>query len=119
LPILNLSALAADIRILIFCGAAVLLIIVLPPFLNWRKTVRCLGCRKWFRLEFRNFDVRDKVVGHSSTRYGGGLGSRFFARLFLHAARTNADPFIREWGTARFVCKNCGCLISIETRRDR
>ncbi|MDR2019302.1 MAG: hypothetical protein LBQ14_00880 [Treponema sp.] len=111
--------LISDTKILIATGAAVFLIMVLPAFFNWRKTVRCPGCRKWFRLDYQGFEVRDKVVGHSSTRYGGGLGNRFFARLFLHRSRTNADPFIREWGTARFLCKNCGCQILIDTRRDR
>jgi hypothetical protein len=115
----ELSILIHDPKILIALGTIIFLIIVLSTFFNWRKTVRCPRCRKWFRLAYQAFDVRDKVVGQSSTRYGGGLGNRFFARLFLHASRTNADPFIREWGTARFVCKNCGCLISIETRRDR
>jgi hypothetical protein len=85
---------AADVRILIPCGVAVLLIVSLPAFLNWRKTVRCPRYRKWFKLELQTFDVRDKVVGQSSTRYGGGLGNRFFARVFLHASRTNADPFV-------------------------
>jgi hypothetical protein len=115
----ELSLLIHDPKILAAAGALIFLIIALPTFFNWRKTVHCPRCWKWFRLEYQAFDVRDKVVGHSNTRYGGGLGSRFFARLFLHASRTNADPFIREWGTARFVCKNCECLISIEARRDR
>jgi hypothetical protein len=115
----ELLLLIHDPKILIAAGALIFLIIALPAFLNWRKTVRCPRCRKWFRLAYQAFDVRDKVVGHSSTRYGGGLGNRFFARLFLHASRTNADPYIREWGTARFVCKNCGCQIMIDTKRDK
>jgi predicted RNA-binding Zn-ribbon protein involved in translation (DUF1610 family) len=106
-------------KILAAVGALIFLIITLPAFLNWRKTVRCPKCGKWFRLEYEGFDVRDKVVGHSSTRYGGGLGNRFFARIFLHASRTTADPFIREWGTARFLCGNCGCQIMIDTKRDK
>jgi hypothetical protein len=115
----EITTLAGDPKILIAAGTAVFLIMALPAFLNWRKTVRCPRCRKWFRLKYQNFEVRDKVVGHSSTRYGGGLGSRFFVRLFLHGSRTNADPFIREWGTAHFLCKNCGCQIFIDTKRDR
>jgi DNA-directed RNA polymerase subunit RPC12/RpoP len=91
----------------------------LPALLNWIKTVRCPKCGKWFCLEYQGFDVRDKTVGHSSTRYGGGLGNRFFARIFLHGSRTNADPFIREWGTADFLCRNCGCRILIDTKRDK
>jgi predicted RNA-binding Zn-ribbon protein involved in translation (DUF1610 family) len=106
-------------KILAAAGAIIFLIIVLPAFFNWRKTVHCPKCGKWFRLEHQGFEVRDKVVGYSNTRYGGGLGNRFFARLFLHASRTNADPFIREWGTARFLCENCGCQIMIDTKRDK
>jgi hypothetical protein len=108
-----------DPKILAAVGAVLFLIIVLPSFLNWRKTVRCPQCGKWFRLEYKGFDVRDKVVGQSNTRYGGGLGNRFVARLLLHTSRTNADPFIREWGTARFRCGNCACQILIDTKRDR
>jgi DNA-directed RNA polymerase subunit RPC12/RpoP len=115
----EIISLAGDTRILIGIGAVIFLIMVLPAFFNWRKTVRCPRCRKWFRLEYQGFEVRDKVVGQSNTRYGGGLGNRFFARLFLQASRTNADPFIREWGTASFLCKNCGCRILIDTKRDR
>jgi hypothetical protein len=115
----DIVSLTNDIRILIGIGTVIFLIIILPAFFNWRKTVRCPRCRKWFRLDYQGFEVRDKVVGHSSTRYGGGLGNRLFARLFLHRSRTNADPFIREWGTARFLCRNCGCQILIDTRRDR
>jgi hypothetical protein len=115
----ELSLLIHDPKILIAVGVLIFLIIILPVFLNWRKTMRCPRCRKWFMLELQTFDVRDKLIGHSSTRYGGGLGNRLFARVFLQVSRTNADPFIREWGTARFICKNCECLINIETRRDR
>jgi hypothetical protein len=115
----ELLPLLIDPAILAAAGAIVFLILALPAFFKWRKTVRCPKCRKWFRLEYQGFEVRDKVVGHSNTRYGGGLGNRFFARFFLHASRTNADPFIREWGTARFSCKNCGCQIMIDTKRDK
>jgi hypothetical protein len=115
----DLVPLIHDPKILAVAGAAIFLIITLPAFFNWRKTVRCPKCGKWFCLEYQGFEVRDKVVGHSNTRYGGGLGNQFFARLFLHASRTNADPFIREWGTARFLCKKCGCQIMIDTRRDK
>jgi hypothetical protein len=115
----EIIALAGDTRILIAAGALVFFLMVLPAFLKWRKTVRCPRCRKWFCLGYQGFEVRDKVVGHSNTRYGGGLGNRFFARIFLHVSRTSADPFIREWGTARFLCKNCGCQILIDTKRDR
>jgi hypothetical protein len=119
LTIPDLLPLIHDPKILTTVGTVIFLIIALPAFFNWRKTVRCPKCDKWFRLEYQGFEVRDKVVGHSNTRYGGGLGNRFFARLFLHASRTNADPFIREWGTARFLCKKCGCQIMIDTRRDK
>jgi ribosomal protein L32 len=104
-------------------GIIIILIIALPAFFRWRKTVRCPKCHKW-KLEFQGFAVSDKVVGHSSSTFGGGGGAggllgRIAAFVFGHASRTNADPFIREWGTAHFVCKKCGCHVEIDTKRDR
>jgi DNA-directed RNA polymerase subunit RPC12/RpoP len=111
------------IEILAAIGAVITLSIALPSFFRFRKTVRCPKCRSWFKLEFQGFDVSDKVVGHSSSTFGGGgvggLLGRFAGFVFGHASRTNADPFIREWGTAHFVCAKCGCHIEIDTRRDR
>ena len=112
----------SDIRILAAVAALVFLITVTPAIRRWVRTVRCPSCGKWFKLEYHGFDVRDKAVGHSSTRFGGGVGGllgRIGAIIFGHATRTNADPFIREWGTARFTCLKCGCNIEIDTRRDK
>lgn len=108
----------SDLRILIFIAALIFAVTVIPSVSRWRKTMRCPKCGKW-KLEYRGFDVRDKVVGHSSTRFGGGIGGWLRAVIFGHASRTNADPFIREWGTARFACLQCGCNVEIDTRRDR
>ncbi|GBU27569.1 hypothetical protein R84B8_01103 [Treponema sp. R8-4-B8] len=108
-----------------YLGLAVIIILIsfLPSLFRWRKTVRCPKCKKWYKLDYRGFNVRDKVVGNSSTSFGGGgvggLFGRLSAFIFGHATRTNADPFIREWGTAYFTCTNCGCNIEIDTRRDR
>jgi len=106
-------------------AAVILAVTVLPSFFRWRKTVRCPKCKKWFKLDYRGFNVHDKVVGHSSTSFGGGIGGiagifRWLSGIiFGHATRTNADPFIREWGTAYFTCAKCGCNIEIDMRRDR
>jgi len=112
----------SDPYVLATIAALIFLITILPAVFRWRKTVHCPNCGKWFKLEYHGFEVSDKAVGHSSTRYGGGVAG-FFGRLgaiiFGHATRTNADPFIREWGTARFTCLKCGCNIEIDTRRDK
>jgi len=111
-----------DWRVLSAVAVIIFAITVLPSVFRWIKTVRCPKCKKWFKLDYSGFDVRDKVVGHSSTSFGGGLGGifgRLHAFIFGHATRTNADPFIREWGTARFYCTKCGCNIELDTRRDR
>jgi hypothetical protein len=119
---MNITPYLSHTCILTVLAALIFAVIVMPAVLRWRKTVRCPKCRKWFKLEYRGFDVRDKAVGHSSTSFGGGMGGlagRLAALIFGHATRTNADPFIREWGTAHFTCKKCGCNIEIDTRRDR
>jgi hypothetical protein len=111
-----------DMRILIAGASLIALALALPPFLRLVKTLHCPKCRGWFCLDFTGFAVSDKVVGHSSTTFGGGIGGllgRIAALVFGHASRTNADPFIREWGTAHFHCAHCGCAIEIDTRRDR
>ena len=103
-------------------AALIFAITVMPSVFRWVKTVRCPKCGEWFKLEYRGFEVSDKAVGHSSTSFGGGMGGlagRLRALIFGYATRTNADPFIREWGTARFTCLKCGCAIEIDTRRDR
>jgi len=112
----------SDTRVLAAVAILVFAAMVIPAVSRWVKTVRCPRCGKWFRLEYRGFDVRDKVVGHSSTSFGGGIGGlagRLRAFIFGHATRTNADPFIREWGTAHFVCLECGCNVELDTRRDK
>ena len=108
--------------VLAAAAALVFAITAMPAVIRWVRTVRCPKCGKWFKLEYKGFDVNDKAVGHSSTRFGGGMGGlsgRLRALIFGYAARTNADPFIREWGTARFVCLECGCNIELDTRRDK
>ena len=112
----------SDTRVLAAVAALVFIITITPAIFRWRKTVRCPKCKKWFKLEYHGFEVRDKAVGHSSTSFGGGIGGllgRLQAIIFGHATRTNADPFIREWGTARFTCLKCGCDIEIDARRDK
>ena len=112
----------SDMRVLAAVAALIFLITVTPAFSRWVKTVRCPKCGRWFVLEFQGFDVSDKTVGHSSTSFGGGFGGLvgwLRTIIFGHATRTNADPFIREWGTARFTCLKCGCKIEIDTRRDK
>jgi predicted RNA-binding Zn-ribbon protein involved in translation (DUF1610 family) len=112
----------SDWLVLAAVAALVFAITVMPAVFRWARTVRCPKCGKWFNLDYRAFNVRDKVVGHSSTSFGGGIGGlfgRLRAFIFGHATRTNADPFIREWGTAHFACTNCGCSIELDTRRDR
>jgi hypothetical protein len=112
----------SDSGVLAIIAAIIFVITVMPSFVRWARTVRCPKCRKWFNLDYRAFTVRDKVVGHSSTSYGGGIGGllgRLRSFIFGHATRTNADPFIREWGTAHFTCTKCGCNIELDTRRDR
>jgi len=66
------------------------------------------------------FDMHNKVVGHSSTSFGGGVGGlagRLWALIFGHARRINADSFIRKWGTAYFTYQKCGCNIEIDISR--
>lgn len=110
-----------DPKILIAIASVLALLIALPAVIRWVKTVRCPKCKKWFKLDFLGFVVRDKAVGHSSTSFGGGVGvlGRLRALVFGHATRTNADPFIREWGIAHFTCSKCGCKIEIDSKRDR
>jgi hypothetical protein len=112
-----------DPRCLAVLGTVIFVSMAAPSFMRWVKTVRCPKCRKWFRLAYLGFDVRDKVTAHSSTRFGGGAGGGIFRGifgfLFANASRNNADPFIREWGTAHFRCEQCDCRIEIDSRRDR
>jgi hypothetical protein len=116
-------AIINDPRCLAALGAGIFVITAVSSFMRWVKTVHCPKCRKWFALAYLGFDVRDKVTGHSSTRFGGGAGGGIFRGvfgfLFANASRTNADPFIREWGAAHFRCERCDCHIEIDSRRDR
>jgi len=113
----------SDTRVLVAVAVLIFAMIVMPAVLRWVKTVRCPKCGKWHKLEYQGFDVNDKTVGHSSTRFGGGVGGLagggLRALIFGHVSRTKADPFIREWGTAHFTCLECGCNIEIDTRRDK
>ena len=88
--------------------------------INWAHTLRCPKCGGWFCLDYHSFVVTDKVVGHNKTRTGGGTFFRFLGISFLHRSRTRDDPFIREWGEARYICRACGRHVSIHNvRRDK
>jgi hypothetical protein len=64
--------------------------------------------------------VTDKVVGHNKTHHGGGHGVRFLGVSFAHRSQTHDEPFIREWGEARYICRSCGRHVSIyNVKRDR
>lgn len=78
--------------------------------LNWFKRSHCPKCGEWHCLQFHSEIVKDKVVGHSRTRYGNYKS---------WMGRSQADPFIREWVEERYICSNCGRHVSIEITRDR
>jgi DNA-directed RNA polymerase subunit RPC12/RpoP len=106
---------------LIIVGGLVLLgISLIPHIINWVHTVHCPKCGKWFCLDFHSFVVTDKVVGHHRTRNGGGYRNGWRGGGFFDNSRTKDDPFIREWGEARYICRACGRHISIHNvKRDR
>jgi len=89
---------------LVVLGCLVVLGIFLTPhIISWAHTVHCPKCGKWFCLEYHSFVVTDKTVGHHKTRTGGGNAFRLFGLAFLHRSYTRDDPFIREWGEARYL----------------
>ena len=100
--------------------AAVIGLFLTPHIINWTHTARCPKCGKWFCLEYHSFVVTDKVVGHNRTRFGGGRRSGWRRGLFGSTGHTRDDPFIREWGEARYICRACGRHVSIHNvKRDR
>jgi DNA-directed RNA polymerase subunit RPC12/RpoP len=92
---------------------------LIPAIINWSKTHRCPKCGKWFCLEYHSFVVTDKTIGHNRERSGGGYRSGWRGGFFGGNSHTRDDPFIREWGEARYICRACGRHISIMTHRDR
>lgn len=99
---------------------AILGILLIPHIINWTHTVHCPKCGKWFCLEYHSFVVTDKAIGHHRTRFGGGHRSGWKGGGFFNTGRTYDDPFIREWGEARYICRACGRHISIHNvKRDR
>ena len=105
------------IGLLIFVALGIFFV---PLLINWLRFSRCPKCGKWFCLEYHSFVVTDKVVGHHRTRYGGGRRSGWRGGFFGGTGHTRDDPFIREWGEARYICKACGCHVSFyNVKRDR
>jgi DNA-directed RNA polymerase subunit RPC12/RpoP len=88
---------------------------------DWLKYSRCPKCGKWFHMEFHSFvNITDRVVGRSRTRYGGGRRAGWQGGGFGNVFRTDDDPFIREWGEARYICRACGRHVSFHNAtRDR
>jgi hypothetical protein len=95
---------------------------LIGAFMNWLQTVRCPRCGAWFTLQFVRFDADAKikpVVGHNRTRHGGGYRSGWRGGLFGGMGHTSDDPFIREFGYDRYLCKKCNLHLSVESHRDR
>ena len=99
---------------------ALLVIFLAPRVINWLHTARCYKCGKWFCLEYHSFVVTDKVVGHHRSNSGWGRRAGWKGGIIWGFGRTKDDPFIREWGEARYICSACGRHISIHNvKRDR
>ena len=96
-------------------------IVLIPRIINWSHSARCPKCGKWFCLEYHSFVVTDKVVSQNTTRFGGGRRSGLLrGGFFWGTGHTKADPFIREWGEARYICRECGRKVAIRNvKRDR
>jgi len=89
-------------------------------FRNWLRTVHCPKCGKWFCLNYHSFVATDQVVSQNSTNFGGGSHAGWQGGDFWQMGRTNADPFIREWGEARYICRACGRRVALRNvKRDR
>lgn len=86
-----------------FCGFS-------RPTLNWFLRSHCPKCGEWYCLQYHSEIIKDKVVGHSKTRYGNFKN---------YIKRDNADPFIREWVEERYICQKCGRHVSLHITRDR
>jgi len=99
---------------------AVLVLFLAPIIINRLRYSHCPKCGKWFCLEYHSFVVTDKVVGHNRTHTGGGNAFRLFGVSLLHRSHTRDDPFIREWGEARYICRACNRHVSFHNvKRDR
>jgi DNA-directed RNA polymerase subunit RPC12/RpoP len=107
--------------ILIALIAAVILgIFLVPRIARWARTVHCPKCGKWFCLKFHSFVVTDSTMAQRTVRTLGGSIFEFLGLSFLGRMYTREDPYIREWGEARYICRACGRHISIrDTKRDR
>jgi len=92
---------------------------LIPLVLNWVKTAHCPKCGAWFTLEFVRFDVTDKTIAHDKTHYRSGYRPGWRGGFGGGTSHTRDNPFIREWGKARYLCKKCGLHLTIETSRDR
>lgn len=108
-----------DVGFWIFFGIVLAAIPLIPVILNWIKTVHCPQCGSWFCLEFVRFDVTDKTIGHDKTRYNSGYRPGWRGGFGGGTSHTSDNPFIREWGKARYLCKKCGLHLTLETHRDR
>jgi len=89
-------------------------------FRNWLRKARCPKCSKWFCLDYHSFVVTDKVVSQNSNNFGTGHLPGWEGGSFWTMGHSNADPFIREWGEARYICRACKRRISIRNvKQDR
>jgi hypothetical protein len=86
---------------------------------NWVRTRHCPKCGTWFMLEFVHFDVTDKVTGHDSRQGHGGYMPGWKGGIDGGLSNTRDNPFIREFGKARYLCKKCGFHLTIETHQDK
>jgi len=107
-------------------GFIILIILVVigialaPHIINWTHTVHCPKCGKWFCLEYHSFEVTDKVVGHNRNHFNFGRRGGWRGGPFWSAGRSKGDPFIREWGEARYICRACGRKVAVRNvKRDR
>lgn len=97
------------------------LVVKLSPLVNlWYKRHRCPGCGNWHCLNYVSEIVTDKVIGHDHRNYGTGVGGhdqKYLGGLF--GSRMSDQPFIRCWVEERYICRKCGCKISVHTRKDK
>jgi hypothetical protein len=52
-------------------------------------------------------------------RRGGGYRGGLKGGFYNGVSNLYDNPFIREWGEARYICRACGRHVSIMTYRDR
>ena len=95
------------------------IISLIPIIINWAKTNHCPKCGSWFTLQFVRFDVTDKVIGHDRRGNRGGYRSGWRGGFFGNSTTSRDQPFIREWGKARYLCTKCNLHLTIETHRDK